>query len=153
MNPLLRAAAIYMFLLFIFRILGKRSLAETSSFDFVLLLIVGEATQQALLGNDFSITNALILITSLIGIDLVLTKAKGRFTFLNKLIEGSALIIVENGKMLKVRMKRSGVEEEDILEAARQLHGLEQMEQIKYAVLEKSGEISIIPADKNSSRA
>jgi uncharacterized membrane protein YcaP (DUF421 family) len=109
---------------------------------------VGEATQQALLGNDFSITNALILIISLIGIDLVLTKAKGRFSFLSKVIEGTALIIVENGKMLKVRMKRSGVEEEDILEAARQLHGLERIEQIKYAVLEKSGEISIIPADE-----
>lgn len=148
MNPVLRAAVIYLFLLIIFRVLGKKSLAEVSSFDFVLLLIVGEATQQALLGNDFSITNSLILITSLVGIDLILTKVKGRFPFFNKLIEGTALIIVENGKMLKVRMKRSGVEEDDILEAARRLHGLERMEQIKYAVLEKSGEISIIPVDK-----
>lgn len=148
MNPVLRAAAIYLFLLIVFRILGKRSLAEVSSFDFVLLLIVGEATQQALLGNDFSVTNALVLISALVCIDLILTKAKGRFSFLNKVIEGTALIIVENGKLLTIRMKRSGVEEDDILEAARQLHGLERLDQIKYAVLEKSGEISIIPADE-----
>ena len=150
MNPVVRGVVIYLFLLIIFRILGKRSLAQLSSFDFILLLIIGESTQQALLGDDFSITSAFILITTLVCLDLILTKLKGRFPLFDKLIEGSALIIVENGKMLKVRMKRSGVEEEDVLEAARQLHGLERMDQIKYAVLEKSGEISIIPVDKST---
>jgi uncharacterized membrane protein YcaP (DUF421 family) len=148
MNPVLRATAIYLFLLLIFRILGKRSLSEVTSFDFVLLLIIGEATQQALLGEDFSITNAFIVIASLVGIDLILTKLKGRFKFLDELIEGTALIIVENGKVLKVRMKRAGVEVEDVLEAARLLHGLERIDQIKYAVLERNGEISIIPLNK-----
>src|SRR4028119_1548086 len=100
MNPVLRGVVIYLFLLIIFRILGKRSLAQLSSFDFILLLIIGESTQQALLGDDFSITSALILITTLVGIDLILTKLKGIFPSFGKLIEGSALIIVENGKML-----------------------------------------------------
>lgn len=147
MNPVFRAVAIYLFLLLLFRILGRRRLSEVTSFDFVLLLIIGEATQQALLGEDFSITNAFIVIASLAGIDIVLAKLKGKIKFLEKAIEGSALIIVENGKALKARMKRAGVSEEDVLEAARQLQGLEKMDQIKYAVLERDGEISIIPVD------
>ena len=128
MNPVLRGTVIYLFLLIIFRVMGKRSLAQLSSFNFVLLFIVGEAAQPMLLGNDFSITNAIILITSLVGIDLILTKVRGKLPFLNKVIEGTALIIVENEKMLAVRMKRSGVDEDDILEAARQFNALERMD-------------------------
>jgi uncharacterized membrane protein YcaP (DUF421 family) len=58
MESVLRATAIYVFLLLVFRITGKRSLAQITAFDFVLLLIIGEATQQALLGEDFSVINA-----------------------------------------------------------------------------------------------
>ena len=60
MESVLRAAAIYGFLLLLFRVTGKSSLAQITAFDFVLLLIIGEATQQALLGNDFSIINAVL---------------------------------------------------------------------------------------------
>ncbi|MCL4640060.1 MULTISPECIES: DUF421 domain-containing protein [Olivibacter] len=145
MNPIIRGIAIYLFLLVLFRVLGKRSLAETTTFDFVLLLIIGEATQQALLGEDFSMTNSLILITVLIGLDMILGKFKGRFPRLDKMLEGTPLILIDQGQPLKERMKRAGVEEEDIMEAARLNHGLEQLNQIKYAVLERNGSISIIP--------
>lgn len=148
MNPVIRGAAIYLFLLLIFRIMGKRSLAEITTFDFVLLLIIGEATQQALLGDDFSITNALVLITTLVAIDMVLSYLKTKYKLFDKIVDGTPLILVENGKLLKVRMKKANVAEDDILEAARMLHGLERIEQIKYAVLERDGTISIIPAEK-----
>ncbi|MBK1438433.1 DUF421 domain-containing protein [Parapedobacter sp. ISTM3] len=145
MELFLRGVAVYLFLLALFRILGKRSLAETTTFDFVLLLIVGEATQQALLGNDFSVTNALVLITVLMGIDMVFVKLKGRYKKLDRLLEGTPLILVDHGKPLKGRMSQARVDTEDIMEAARLAHGLERMEQIKYAVLERDGQISIIP--------
>ncbi|MFS8616952.1 MAG: DUF421 domain-containing protein [Solitalea sp.] len=146
MNPLIRGIVVYLFLLVLFRILGKRSLAQITTFDFVLLLIIGEVTQQALLGEDYSITNALILIVVLIGTDVVLSKLKSRFKLLDRIIEGVPLIVVENGKPLRRRMKKSGVDESDILEAARLRFGLSKMEQIKYAILERDGEISIIPS-------
>lgn len=148
MNPIVRGLAVYLFLLVIFRILGRRSMAEITTFDFVLLLIIGEATQQALLGEDYSITNALVLITALVGVDILLTKLKDRFKLFDKILDGTPLILVDNGKPLKERMKKVSVEEEDILEAARMVHGLESMEQIKYAVLERDGSISIIPLHK-----
>lgn len=147
MNPLIKGVAVYLFLLIIFRIMGRRSMAEITTFDFVLLLIIGEATQQALLGDDFSITNALVVIVVLVGVDLLLTFVKGKFEIFDKMIEGAPLILVDKGVMLKIRMKKAGIEEDDILEAARVLHGLEEMKQIKYAVLERDGNISIIPAE------
>jgi Predicted membrane protein len=145
MELFLRGVAIYLFLLAVFRVLGKRSLAETTTFDFVLLLIVGEATQQALLGNDFSVTNALVLITVLMGIDMVFSKLKGKYKKFDRLLEGTPLILVDHGKPLQNRMREARVDTEDIMEAARLSHGLEQMKQIKYAVLERDGQISIIP--------
>ncbi|MBE7172509.1 MAG: DUF421 domain-containing protein [Williamsia sp.] len=148
MNPVIKGAAVYLFLLIIFRIMGRRSMAEITTFDFVLLLIIGEATQQALLGDDYSLTNALIVIVVLVGVDLVLTFTKGKFKVFDKIIDGAPLILVDKGVMLRIRMKKTGIEEDDILEAARMLHGLEAINQIKYAVLERDGSISIIPADK-----
>jgi len=145
MDLIFRGVAIYLFLLVLFRILGKRSLAETTTFDFVLLLIIGEATQQALLGNDFSVTNALVLIIILMGVDMIFAKLKGKYKKLDRLLEGTPLILVDHGKPLKGRMTESHVDEEDIMEAARINHGLEQMKQIKYAVLERDGTISVIP--------
>ncbi|HWO93567.1 MAG TPA: hypothetical protein VNL92_02270, partial [Dehalococcoidia bacterium] len=66
MESIVRAAAVYLFLLVVFRLAGRRTLSQLTNFDFVLLLIISEATQQALLGQDFSMTNAFIVITLLV---------------------------------------------------------------------------------------
>lgn len=148
MDAVFRASVMYLFLLIIFRITGKRTLGQSTTFDFVLLLIIGEATQQALLGNDFSLTNAVIVITTLVLIDVGIAFWKQRSQTMDKLLDGMPLVIVDNGEPLKERMDRVRIDEEDILSAARRTQGLERMEQIKYAVLERSGDISIIPTER-----
>jgi uncharacterized membrane protein YcaP (DUF421 family) len=145
MDAVLRGLSVYIFLLIIFRISGKRSLGQVTSFDFVLLLIIAETTQQALLGDDYSVTNAFLLIGTLVGIDIGLSLLKQRSAKLDQLLEGAPLVIVEDGKPLKDRMDKARVDEEDILHAARELQGLERMEQIKYAVLERNGDITVVP--------
>lgn len=145
MEMVLRGAAIYLALLVIFRIAGKRALAQITTFDFVLLLIIGEATQQALLGDDYSVTNSVLIIVTLIGLDIAFSLLKERFKTLEKLMDGVPLVIVEDGKPLKERMDKARVDESDVLTSAREAHGLERMDQIKYAVLERSGGISVIP--------
>jgi len=137
--------AVYIFMVVVFRLAGRRTLSDMTSFDFVLLLIVAEATQQALLGEDFSLTNAFLVVITLVGIDIFLSVLKDRFPRLERAIEGMPVIILENGQPIKDRMKRARVDESDILEAARESQGLERLEQIKYAVLESNGSISIIP--------
>lgn len=145
MDAVLRGLAVYIFLLIVFRIGGKRSVAEVTTFDFVLILIIAEATQQALLGQDYSITNAFLLIMTLLGTDILMSLIKQRSPQAEKWLDGVPLIIVENGRPLHDRMDKARIDESDILTAARERLGLERMDQIKYAVLERSGGISIIP--------
>jgi uncharacterized membrane protein YcaP (DUF421 family) len=145
MDSVLRSVAIYAILLIIFRISGKRSLAQITTFDFVLLLVIGEATQQALLGNDFSLINAFMVILTLLGLDIGLSLLKQRSKTLERWMDDTPLVVVEDGRPLKERMDKARIDESDILAAARELQGLERMDQIKYAVLERSGGVSIIP--------
>lgn len=145
MESVLRGLAVYFFLLIIFRISGKRTLSQATSFDLILLLIISETTQQAMVDNDHSITNGFLLIVTLVGTSIFLAALKQFFPKLELWLDGQAVIVVDNGKLLKTVMNKTRVDEEDILSAARSLHGLERMDQIKYAILERDGNISIIP--------
>ena len=150
MDTIIRGAIIYIFLLLIFRISGKRTLYDATVFDFVLLLIIAETTQQALLGDDFSIINGLLLIITLIFMDICMSLLKQKFKPFGKVIDGTPLILLDNGKLLTDRLKKERVDEDDILESARALHGLERLNQIKYAILEKDGKITIIPQEEKN---
>lgn len=148
MEPVLRAVAVYAFLLVLVRASGRRTLGEATTFDFVLLLIISEATQNAMIGDDFSVSNAFLVILTLISLDIGLSLVMRRWSRLGKWVDGVPTILVEHGRPIEDRMSRARVEVDDILEAARKLQGLERMDQIKYAVLERSGGISIIPASR-----
>lgn len=145
MDAVLRTATIYLFLLVLFRLAGKRTLGEVTPFEFVLLLIIGEATQQGLLGDDFSVTNALLVVTTFIVIDIALGLFKQRSHWLERAVEGTPVVVFADGEPIRDRMNRARIDEADILEAARVKQGLESLEQVKFAVLERSGGISIIP--------
>lgn len=147
MDSVLRAAAMYVALMVLFRVAGRRSLADLTTFDFVLLLIIGEATQQALLGDDFSFTNAVLVICTLIVLDVGLSLAKINSLRVARLLDGHATVVVENGEFLHGRMRRSRLTEDDILESARASQGVVEVGQIKYAIVERNGKISIICQD------
>lgn len=145
MDAVIRATVVYIFLLIVLRLSGKRTLAQVTTFDFVLLLIISEATQQALIDGDDSMINAGILVTTLVGINILMSLLKQRSKFIERLLEGVPLTIVADGKPLKDRMDKERVDEDDLLDAARENQGLEHLEEIKHAVVERSGQISVIP--------
>ena len=145
MDSILRAIVVYFVLLLIFRVCGKRSLAQVTTFDFVLLLIISEAVQPALMGNDSSMTNSFLLVLTLLGIEVVFSLVKDRSALFDKLLDDVPLILVDDGRMLEERMHKARVDENDILASARLNQGLERIDQIKYAVLERNGHISVIP--------
>lgn len=145
METVLRGAAIYFIVLAIVRISGRRALSEMTPFDLVLILIVAETTQQALLGDDFSITNAAILIVTLFTIDIGLAFVKERWRFADKLIDGRPTLLIADGASDERALRRARVGIEDVLAAARVQHGIERLEQVKHAVLECDGNISIVP--------
>jgi uncharacterized membrane protein YcaP (DUF421 family) len=145
MESVIRAAVVYVVLLVLFRIAGKRSLAEVTSFDLVLLLIISEATQQAMIDSDNSMTNALLLVCTLIGMNILFSVIATRWKPFERLIEDVPLVILEDGKLIHEHMRKERVEENEILEAARASQGLERLDQIKYAILERTGHITIVP--------
>lgn len=150
MESVYRSIIIYFFLMLLLRISGKRTLAEITVFDFVLILIIGDASQQSITGPDYSIVNALIIVGTLILLDTMLSFIKSRFRKVERVMDGSPLILLKDGECIKPNLNITGVDEEDILEAARRDHGLENMKQIKYAILEKDGGIYIIPESKKA---
>ncbi|CAN1600802.1 DUF421 domain-containing protein [Pseudomonas mediterranea] len=149
MDSVLRAAAMYLALMVLFKIAGRRSLADLTTFDFVLLMIIGEATQQALLGDDFSLTNAMMVIVTLIAIDVGLSLLKQRSQWVSRLVDGGPTVIVEDGRILKGRMRHARLVEADIMEAARSSQGIETLEQIKFAIIERNGKISVIAKESS----
>jgi uncharacterized membrane protein YcaP (DUF421 family) len=148
METVLRAVAIYLLLLIVFRISGKRSLAQITTFDFVLLLIIGEAVQQALLGEDFSLTNAILVIITLVSMDIGISLIKQRSKSAEKIIDSVPIMLIENGQMHKDRMDKERVDESEILSTGREQQGIERLDQIKYAILEHNGHITIIPKEQ-----
>jgi uncharacterized membrane protein YcaP (DUF421 family) len=145
MESVIRPALVYLFLLLLLRLTGKRTLAQITSFDFVLLLIISEATQQALIGDDNSMINGAIVVATLIGLNILMSLIKQRSKWFDRVLDDIPLVIVADGKPLKDRMYKSRVDENDVLDAARECHGLERMDQIRHAILERDGQISIIP--------
>ena len=144
----IRCIIIYLFVFVILRLAGKRTLSELKTFDLVLLLILSEATQSAMMNSDNSILGAMIAIGTLIFIDVAVSFFSAKSRDFDRIINGVPMIILKNGTPIRERMEKARVQTDDILEAARKTHGLESLSQIKYAVLEKGGEISIIPAEK-----
>ncbi|AEG08039.1 DUF421 domain-containing protein (plasmid) [Sinorhizobium meliloti WSM1022] len=145
MDSVVRGITIYFILLAALRLSGRRTVAQMTTFDFVLLLIIAETTQQALLGDDFSIVNATLLILTLFGVDIVLSYLKQWSPKIALFLDGTATVLIADGKVDERALKRARVNIEDILVAAREQQGLARLDQIKFAVLEADGGISIIP--------
>lgn len=148
MDSVIRAAAIYFLLLVVFRLGGNRSIGQITAFDFVLLLIISEAIQQAMITEDFSVTNAFLLVVTLVGLDIMMSLWKQRSDRIEKLLDGVPVLLIENGKMHSSIMRKERVDESDILAAARELQGLERIDQIKHAVVEATGEITVVPKER-----
>ena len=140
-----KSAAIYLLLLLIFRIAGRRSLAETTTFDLVLLLIIGETTQQAMIGEDDTVPSAAIAIVSLVSLDMAIGYLKKLSPAFDVLLEGKPVLLVREGKVQHAAMWANSLDEQDLMEAARLSQGLEDMEDVRQATLERDGKISIVP--------
>ena len=145
MDTVLRGLSVYFVLLAVTRFSGRRSLAQITPFDFVLLLVIAETTQQALLGDDFSITNAFVLIVTLFAADIVLSYLKQWSPRAAAILDGTPVVLISQGKPDLEAFRRSRIGLDDILESARRDHGLARLDQIEHAVLEISGDLSIVP--------
>lgn len=150
MDAVLRGVAVYFVLLVVTRLSGRRTLAQVTPFDFVLLLIIAETTQQALLGDDFSITNAAVIIVTLFTTDILLAYLKQWSPRSAVVLDGTPTVLIARGKPDRQALRRARVSLDDVMESARTDHGLRRLDEIEFAVLEVSGKLSIIPKSEDS---
>ena len=145
MESVLHTVAMFAVLLLLFRVTGRRTMGSMTSFDFILLLIISEATQQAMIGDDPSMTNAVLVMSTLLLCNVGLSLLKGRSATAARALEGVPTLIVAHGTPLRDRLEQARVDEADVLSAARETQGLERMEQVRFAVLEANGRITVVP--------
>ncbi len=145
MDSVIKATVVFFVLWAILRVSGRRTLGEMTAFDFVLFLIIGGSTQRAITGEDYSLINALLLVSTFVVLDIGMSIVDLKWPASRPILNAMPMILVDNGYLLTARMRRARITKDNILEAARRLHGLERMEQIKFAILEATGEITIVP--------
>jgi len=144
MDLVLRAIFLYFFVYVITRVMGRRELSELAPFDIILLIVAGDAIQQGLTQDDYSLTGAVLVVGTFAVLQLTISYASFRFTRLRPILEGEPIVIIQNGKLLDRNLKRERLTEDEVLEEAR-LQQITSLDDVEWAVLENSGKISFIP--------
>lgn len=141
---ILRAAFGYLFLVLMVRIVGRRPGKQLTPFEFVLIFYLGGLMLTGMVGRDASFTNAVTEILTVALLHYVLSYLRYRFGAVARLLDGTPLILSENKQWRTETMSRAHIQSEDVMDMARQ-QGLKQPSDIKVAVLESFGQITIVP--------
>jgi uncharacterized membrane protein YcaP (DUF421 family) len=144
MDLILRATIIFVFVYLITRVVGRRELGSTEPFDLILLVVLGDLIQQGVTQSDNSVTGAVLVISTLAILTVGVSYLSVRVPRLRPLLDGEPLILVENGKPNTQNLRRQRLDLGEVLAEAR-LQQVAQLADIKWAILESSGQISIIP--------
>jgi uncharacterized membrane protein YcaP (DUF421 family) len=143
MDIVLRAVVVFAFLLILTRVIGRRELSSLQPFDLILLIILGDAVQQGLTQDDYSLTGAFLAIGTIAVLQVFVSWVGYRFPRARPVLEGQPIIIVQDGEVIEDNIKRERLDPEEIAEAAR-LQGIAHLADVKWAVLETTGNISFI---------
>jgi|SRR5690242_5035356 uncharacterized membrane protein YcaP (DUF421 family) len=147
MDLVIRATVIFFFVYLITRVVGKRELSTMEPFDLILLIVTGDLVQQAITQSDYSVTGALTVISTIALLTVFVSWVNWRFRSMRSTLEGQPVVLVENGNMIERNMKRERITVEDI-ESEGRLQQITDIGDIRWALLETNGRISIIPASK-----
>ncbi|MDP4220554.1 MAG: DUF421 domain-containing protein [Bacteroidota bacterium] len=141
---ILRSVIVYLVIIGAFRLAGKRHISQLSLIDFALILLISNAVQNAMVGNDSSLGGGIVAALALLFTNLLLTK----YFFKNKLtrdiLVGEPRLLVRNSRVIQSAMDHEELSEEDLTEAIRE-HGFSSLQEVRTAILELDGSISIIP--------
>ncbi len=140
----LRTTAIYLAILIGLRLAGKRELGQMTVFDLVVLLLIANAVQNAMVGPDTSLFGGLVAAVVLLVLNAVVARLRLRWPVLRRLVEGSPTLLVLRGEVIGDHLRREGLDQ-DTLEAALREHGVADLRDVEMAVLEIDGSISVVP--------
>ncbi len=143
MDLVLRAAFVFVFLMVLTRVIGKRELSSLQPFDLILLIVLGDAVQQGLTQDDYSLTGAVLVVGTIAVLQVVVSWVSYRFPRARPLIDGEPIIVVQDGKTIERNLKRERLTLNDIAEEARK-QSIAHLDEVRFAVLETDGQISFI---------
>jgi uncharacterized membrane protein YcaP (DUF421 family) len=143
MDIVLRAIAVFIFLTILVRIIGRRELSSLQPFDLILLIILGDAVQQGLTQDDYSLTGAFLAVGTIAVLQVFVSWVSYRFPRSRRVIEGTPIIVVQDGEPIERNLKRERIDLADVAEEARQ-QGIAHLAEVQWAVLETTGKISFI---------
>ncbi|HTC22046.1 MAG TPA: YetF domain-containing protein [bacterium] len=143
-EKILRSVVIYLFILIAFRFTGKRQVGQLTPFDLVLLLIISNVVQNAVIGNDNSLGGGILGAVTILALNYLVVGMAYRFKPFRRLMAGEPTLLVHNGQILNDKMARERITKDD-LDAALRKSGIASVEQVRFAVLEENGQISVIP--------
>ena len=148
MDIAIRSAVIFFFIYVLMRIIGRRELSSLEPFDLILLVVLGDSVQQAVTQDDYSVTGAFIVVSTIALLQVFVSYLNFKVPFLRPVIDGEPIVIVQDGKVIEGNARRERLTLEDIAEAAR-MQQIASLEDVQWAVLETSGELSFIEKQKN----
>lgn len=152
MNPyldvILRSAAVYLFMVIALRIFGKKELSQLNTADVILILLISNAVQNAMVGSDTSLWGGLAAATVLFAINYILKKLMYRYKGFSNFMQEKPEILIHNGNLDFKMLSKLSITSDELREAMRE-HGVEYFKDVKLAMLEIDGNISIISGDTN----
>ncbi|MFN8585509.1 MAG: DUF421 domain-containing protein [Dehalococcoidia bacterium] len=140
-----RTVIVYGALLVGLRLAGKREIGQMTAFDLVVILLVANAVQNAMVGPDSSLIGGLIAAAALLGVNFVTADLRERVPWLRRAVEGNPTLLINNGQFVEEHLRREHIDREEVLMALRE-HGLDEPSAARMAVLEVDGSISVVPA-------
>jgi uncharacterized membrane protein YcaP (DUF421 family) len=143
-DVVIRATFAFLFVLFLTRIVGRRELSSLEPFDLIMLVMLGDLVQQGVTQNDFSVTGLVLAGGTIALLTVAVSYASFRFRVLRPALEGYPVILVQDGKPIDRNMSRNRITHDELAAAAR-MQQVDSIDDIRWAVLETSGQISIIP--------
>ncbi len=143
---ILHTLIIYLFLILILSLTGFRQAAEISAVELVVIMVLGSAVETSLINGDTSLLAGLVSAATLLMADRVLDRFEERFPRIRRIIAGRAILLVHNGHPLPQHLRAAGLSDDDLLEGIRE-RGYDNLDQVKFAVLERDGTISVVPRD------
>jgi uncharacterized membrane protein YcaP (DUF421 family) len=144
-NIAIRCAAVYIALLVGLRLAGKREIGQMTVFDLVVLLLIANAVQNAMVGPDTSLTGGLIAAAILLAANTVVARLRLQSPRLRRMVEGTPTLLVYHGRVDPLAMRREGIDREE-LDAALREHGVAEVDGVDMAILETDGTISVVPS-------
>ena len=152
MNPyldiILRSISVYLFMIIALRIFGKKQLSQLNTADVILILLISNSVQNALVGNNTSRLGGIVAAFALFIINIIFKKTMLHSKFIKEILQDKPEILIHNGKIEFETIGRLGITNDELQEAMRE-HGVEYYKQVKLAMFEIDGSISIISGDKN----